>query len=89
MDVIDIEDEKIDAAVLAAMAVTNEHFKHAQTVSNPSSLRETIVEIPNVTWEDIGGLDEVKKNLQEMILFPIEHPDKFQKFGMTPSKGVL
>ena len=89
MDVIDIEDEKIDAAVLAAMAVTNEHFKHAQTVSNPSSLMETIVEIPNVTWEDIGGLDEVKKNLQEMILFPIEHPDKFQKFGMTPSKGVL
>jgi transitional endoplasmic reticulum ATPase len=45
--------------------------------------------VPNVKWEDIGGLEDVKKNLQEMILYPIEHPDKFHKFGMTPSKGVL
>jgi transitional endoplasmic reticulum ATPase len=47
------------------------------------------VEIPNITWDDIGGLEETKKDLQEMILYPIEHPDKFQKFGMSPSKGVL
>ena len=52
-------------------------------------MRETVVEIPNVTWDDIGGLEDVKKNLQEMILYPIEHPDKFLKFGMQPSKGVL
>mmetsp|Transcript_50291 Transcript_50291/g.76562 ORF Transcript_50291/g.76562 Transcript_50291/m.76562 type:complete len:160 (+) Transcript_50291:1316-1795(+) len=71
------------------MAVTQEHFKHAMGQCNPSSLRETVVEVPNVKWDDIGGLEEVKKNLQEMILFPIEHPDKFHKFGMTPSKGVL
>jgi transitional endoplasmic reticulum ATPase len=45
--------------------------------TNPSSLRETVVEIPNVTWDDIGGLEETKKELQEMILYPIEHPDKF------------
>ncbi len=56
---------------------------------NPSSLRETVVEVPDTTWDDIGGLEETKKNLQEMILYPIEHPDKFQKFGMNPSKGVL
>ena len=47
------------------------------------------MEIPNITWDDIGGLEETKKDLQEMILYPIEHPDKFQKFGMSPSKGVL
>jgi len=52
-------------------------------------LRETVVEIPNVTWDDIGGLEETKKDLQEMILYPIEHPEKFAKFGMSPSKGVL
>jgi transitional endoplasmic reticulum ATPase len=89
MDIIDIEDEKIDAKILEAMSVSQEHFKFAQGTINPSSLRETHVEIPNVKWEDIGGLEEVKKQLQEMILFPIEHPDKFQKFGMAPSKGVL
>ena len=89
MDIIDIEDETIDAEVLDAMAVTNEHFRFAQGQTNPSSLRETVVEVPDVTWDDIGGLEDVKKNLQEMILYPIEHPDKFHKFGMTPSKGVL
>jgi len=52
-------------------------------------LREVNVEIPNVTWEDIGGLEDVKANLREMILYPIEHPEKFLKFGMKPSKGVL
>jgi transitional endoplasmic reticulum ATPase len=59
------------------MSVTQEHFKFALGQCNPNSLRETVVEIPNITWEDIGGLEEVKKNLQEMILYPIEHPEKF------------
>ena len=89
MDLIDIDSDTIDAQVLESMAVTQEHFKHALTTCNPSSLRETVVEVPNVKWEDIGGLEDVKKNLQEMILYPIEHPEKFYKFGMTPSKGVL
>jgi transitional endoplasmic reticulum ATPase len=89
MDIIDIEDEKIDAAILDAMAVTNEHFTHALGNTNPSSLRETIVEVPNVSWEDIGGLEDVKRSLQEMILYPLEHPDKYLKFGMNPSRGVL
>jgi len=89
MDLIDIDDDKIDAEILDSMAVTNEHFKFASAGANPSSLREVTVEIPTTTWEDIGGLEDVKANLREMILFPIEHPDKFQKFGMKPSKGVL
>jgi len=56
---------------------------------NPSSLRETVVEVPNIKWDDIGGLEDTKRNLQEMILYPIDHPEKFEKFGMTPSRGVL
>lgn len=60
MDIIDIEDDQIDAEILDSMAVSNDHFKFASGESNPSSLRETTVEIPNVTWEDIGGLGDVK-----------------------------
>jgi len=77
VDIIDIDDYTIDAEVLEALAVTNDHFVFAQGHTNPSSLRETVVEIPTTTWEDIGGLEETKKDLQEMILYPIEHPDKF------------
>merc|ERR1712113_1276876 len=56
---------------------------------NPSSLRETVVEVPNIKWDDIGGLEDTKRSLQETILYPIDHPEKFEKFGMTPSRGVL
>jgi len=89
MDIIDIEEDTIDAEILDAMAVTNEHFRVAMGATNPSSLRETVVEVPDVTWDDIGGLEQTKKELQELILYPIEHPEKFHKFGMQPSKGVL
>jgi transitional endoplasmic reticulum ATPase len=57
--------------------------------SSPSALRETVVEVPNVSWTDIGGLEGVKKELQELVQYPVEYPDKFLKFGMQPSKGVL
>lgn len=66
MDVIDLEDDTIDAEVLNSMAVTNEHFQTALGISNPSALRETVVEVPNTTWEDIGGLENVKRELQEV-----------------------
>lgn len=89
MDLIDIDSDTIDAEVLESMAVDNDHFKFAQGKANPSSLRSTQVEIPTTTWEDIGGLENVKSELREMILYPIEHPEKFEKFGMKPSKGVL
>merc|ERR1740139_2054598 len=89
MDVIDLDDDVIDAEVLASMYVTNEHFEYATGVTNPSSLRELSAAIPDVSWEDIGGLEDTKTMLQEMILYPIEHPDKFKKFGMKASKGVL
>lgn len=66
-----------------------DNFRFAMTKSTPSALRETVVEVPNITWDDIGGLENVKKELQELVQYPVEHPDKFLKFGMTPSKGVL
>ncbi|PVD22692.1 hypothetical protein C0Q70_15947 [Pomacea canaliculata] len=89
MDLIDLEDETIDAEVLDSLAVTMDNFRWALGKSNPSALRETSVEVPNVTWEDVGGLEGVKRELQELVQYPVEHPEKFLKFGMTPSKGVL
>merc|ERR1711871_1234005 len=89
MDVIDLEDDTIDAEILNSMCVTNDHFQTALGISNPSALRETVVEVPNVTWGDIGGLENVKRELQEVVQYPVEHPEKFEKFGMSPSKGVL
>ncbi|KAL5711391.1 AAA ATPase cdc48 [Ranunculus cassubicifolius] len=89
MDVIDLEDDTIDAEILNSMAVTNEHYTAALGASNPSALRETVVEVPNVNWDDIGGLEPVKRELQETVQYPVEHPEKFEKFGMSPSKGVL
>ncbi|GAB6028765.1 hypothetical protein CHUAL_004581 [Chamberlinius hualienensis] len=89
MDLIDLEDDQIDAEVLDSLAVNMDNFRWAMGKSTPSALRETIVEVPNVTWEDIGGLEGVKRELQELVQYPVEHPEKFLKFGMTPSRGVL
>lgn len=89
MDLIDLEDDTIEAEVLNLLAVTQDNFKFALGAGNPSALRETVVEVPNVSWDDIGGLEEVKRELQEMVQYPVEHPEKFLKFGMSPSKGVL
>ncbi|CDP12653.1 unnamed protein product [Coffea canephora] len=89
MDVIDLEDETIDAEILNSMAVTNDHLQSALGTINPSALRETLVEVPNVSWDDVGGLENVKQELQETVQYPVEHPEKFEKFGMSPSKGVL
>ncbi|KAI5708189.1 hypothetical protein M8J77_017811 [Diaphorina citri] len=89
MDLIDLEDDQIDAEILASLAVTMENFRYAMGKSSPSALRETIVEVPNITWEDIGGLEGVKRELQELVQYPVEHPEKFLKFGMQPSRGVL
>ncbi|KAI8638946.1 transitional endoplasmic reticulum ATPase [Parasitella parasitica] len=89
MDLIDLEEETIDTEVLDSLAVTMENFRYALGVSNPSALRETVVEVPTVKWNDIGGLENVKQELQETVQYPVEHPEKFLKFGMSPSKGVL
>ncbi|CAN0029319.1 unnamed protein product, partial [Ectocarpus fasciculatus] len=82
-------DSELDAEMLSSLEITNDHFVKALETSNPSSLRETMVEVPDVTWADIGGLEDVKRELQEMIQYPVEYGPLWHKFGMSPSKGVL
>jgi transitional endoplasmic reticulum ATPase len=85
----DIDEEKIDSSILNSLFVSQDNFRTALSQSNPSAFRETAIEIPNITWKDIGGLENVKRELQETVQYPVEHPEKFEKFGMQPSKGVL
>ena len=89
MDLIDLDEDTIDAEVLDSLGITMDNFRFALGTSNPSALRETVVEVPTTTWDDIGGLDKVKIELQETVQYPVEHPEKFLKYGMSPSKGVL
>ena len=89
MHLIDVDAEKIDAEVLDSIEVSNSNFQHALASTSPSALRENVVEVPNVSWEDVGGLEDVKRELYETVQYPLEHADKFEKFGMQPSKGVL
>jgi ATP-dependent Zn protease len=76
-------------ACLYVPAMRGPSIEALMVCSNPSALRETVVEVPNVNWEDVGGLEGVKRELQEVVQYPVEHPEKFEKFGMSPSKGVL
>ena len=90
MDLIDLDEDTIDAEVLDSLGVTMENFRFALGVSNPSALREVaVVEVPNVRWDDIGGLEGVKRELIESVQYPVDHPEKFLKFGLQPSRGVL
>jgi transitional endoplasmic reticulum ATPase len=89
MHLIDVDADKIDAEILNSIEITLEHFRHALSITHPSALRENVVEVPNVLWDDVGGLEGVKAELKETIQYPVEHADKFEKFGMSPSKGVL
>ena len=67
MDLIDLDEDTIDAEVLDSLGVTMDNFRFALGTSNPSALRETVVEVPTVKWEDIGGLNKVKQESQETV----------------------
>jgi len=86
---IDLDRKKIPKDVLRGMHVSKSNFEYAIRNTDPSSLRETVIETPNVSWADIGGLEEVKRELIETVMYPVNHPEKFTKFGQHPSKGVL
>lgn len=87
---LDIDsDDPIPDENLDILEVDGSHFTHALSVCDPSTLRDNKVEIPDVKWADIGGLDDMKKELQEMVRYPIEHRHLFERFGLQASRGVL
>ena len=86
---IDLESETIPSEVLEKMEVRMEDFLAAYKEIVPSGLREIYVEVPEVRWSDIGGLEEVKQQLREAVEWPMKHPEVFENMGIEPPRGIL
>ena len=82
-------DKPIPTEILEKMQVTDDDFREALKAIEPSSLREVTVEVPNITWEDIGGLETVKSELRESVELPLLKPEVFKKLGIRAAKGFL
>ena len=86
---IDLDEEKISAEVLQKIRITDNDFKEALKEVRPSALREVQVQVPNVSWDDVGGLDQLKEELREAIEWPIKHKEAFDYVNVETPKGVL
>ena len=83
------EDQEISVDVLKELVVSKKDFEEAMKFVQPSAMREVLVETPTVRWEDIGGAEEVKRDLREAIDWPLKYPGSFRKMGIRPPKGIL
>ena len=79
----------IPAEVLKQLKVTMGDFLEAMRYVQPSLIREIYIEVPEVHWDDIGGLEDVKQQLREAVEWPLKHPDVFEQMGIRPPKGIL
>ncbi|MEF8830132.1 MAG: AAA family ATPase, partial [Halobacteriales archaeon] len=86
---LDLEADEIDADVLESLQVTEDDVKQAMKGIEPSALREVFVEVPDVSWDDVGGLEDTKERLRETIQWPLEYPQVFEQMDMESAKGVL
>ena len=86
---LDLDEDEIAADVLDAIAVTDDDFREALRGIEPSAMREVFVDTPDVSWDDVGGLDDAKARLQETIQWPMAHSDAYDRVGLDPSTGVL
>jgi transitional endoplasmic reticulum ATPase len=82
-------DQEIPAELLEELKVTGSDFDEARKHVEPSAMREVLVEVPDVTWEDVGGLEAVKQELKEAVEWPLKYPVVFEKLQTKPPKGIL
>ena len=86
---LDLEQDEVDADVLDSLQVTERDFKEAMKGIEPSALREVFVEVPDISWDRVGGLDDTKERLRETIQWPLDYPDVFEQMDLEAAKGVL
>ena len=86
---IDLDEEQISPEVIEKMEVRMSDFKEAVKEIEPSALREIYIEVPEVTWDEVGGLEDIKERLKESIEWPLTMPEKFDHFGIKPPRGIM
>ena len=86
---IDLDEEKVSTEILQKIKIISEDFRDALKEVRPSALREVQVQIPNVNWDDVGGLDELKEELREAVEWPIKHKEAFEFVDIEAPKGIL
>nr|MDO8079672.1 CDC48 family AAA ATPase [Candidatus Freyarchaeota archaeon] len=86
---INLEEETIPQQTLEKLVVDQNDFEEALKMVHPSSLREVMLEIPRVKWEQIGGLENIKQELIEAVEWPLKQPEQFKKVGIRPPRGIL
>ncbi|MDD1741269.1 MAG: CDC48 family AAA ATPase, partial [Methanothrix sp.] len=82
-------EDEIPPEIIEHMLVRREDFEEALKEIEPSSMREVLVELPAVSWSDLGGLGSLKQELIEAIEWPLKRPEKFRQMGIRPPKGIL
>ena len=86
---LDKEEEQIPKEVLEKLIIKQQDFLSALKIVRPSAMREVLVETPNIGWEKIGGLEQVKQELKEAVEWPLKNPNSFIRMGIRPSRGIL
>ena len=86
---IDLDEDKISAEVLQKIQITSEDFRDALKEVRPSALREVQVQIPIISWDDVGGLESLKEELKEAVEWPIKHKEAFDYVDVESPKGIL
>src|SRR5690606_25657088 len=86
---IDLNKNEIPAEVLENLRVYRNDFLNALKRVQPSAMREIMIQVPDVEWDDVGGLDAAKEMLREGIELPLRHPDAFRRLGIRPANGFL
>ncbi len=84
-----LEEERIPSTILEKMEVNLDDFTIAYREITPTAMREVYIEVPSVNWADVGGLTDVKQELQEAVEWPIKKPEAFKRVGIRPPKGIL
>ncbi|MHA1797177.1 MAG: CDC48 family AAA ATPase [Candidatus Helarchaeota archaeon] len=86
---INLDEDIIPQEILQSLKVTKDDFLEARKIVEPSTLREVVIDIPNVKWDEVGGLHEVKQKLKEAVEWPLKHSEIFEEAGIRPPRGIL